>query len=129
MAESRNIDRRFLDSNPGLWAEIQKIDYQVRNAINWGLQVTWCHESHPCGENWCQRSLPDPSVIERCVDYLDAFFHVCENVDVTRANHLAALALLYLHQKVMLPLHYLASAAKLHHGQHGCHLPWCLDME
>jgi len=128
MAEQRNINRRLLDSNPGLWAEILKLDRQVCSAINWGLQVTWCHASHPCGEN-CQRSLPDPTVIQKCVDYLNAFFHVCENVDVTRANHLAALALLYLHQKVSLDLHYLATAAKRHHGHHGALLPWCLDME
>jgi len=122
-----DIDQRLLDSNPQLWTRILKVDHQVRSVANWGLQVSDAHSSHPCDEN-CERWLPDPSVIEKCVNYMDAFFHVCKNVDIVRANQLAAIALMFLSQNFSLTLQYLESAAKRHHGQHGCRLPWCLDI-
>ena len=129
MAERRRVDQRLIESNPRLWDEVLTIDHQVRSAIDWGLQVSDAHASHPCGENWCQRcSLPDPSTIERCVSYMDAFFQLCTRVDVARANQLAAIAFLFVHQHAYLELRRLAAAAKEHHGRHGCHLPWCLDI-
>jgi len=95
-----DINQRLLDSNPRLWARILESDYRVRSAAKWSREVLDAHASHPCDRN-CEPWMPEPAEIQKCVNYMDAFFHVCENVDVARANHLAAIALMFLNQNIL----------------------------
>jgi len=107
------------------WTKVLDANHQVRSAENWRLQVSDAYASHPCDKN-CKRWMPEPTVIEKCLNDMDSFFHVCEKVDDAWANQLAALAFMFLRQNFSLPLRCLVLAAQQHHGQHGCHLPWCL---